>query len=122
VGASELPATLPAGFSYRMGLNVEILANGQTIKNLPDGTGIQIDFPLNNHSPDHLAVLYWNDPDGDGKGEWIEVSKSLSLDEVIEAFTTKSTDELYKLITSATDTYYPSLTTDKTGIFILAKK
>jgi hypothetical protein len=122
MGAKELPAPLPAGVSYLIGLNVDILTNGQTLQNLPDGSGIQIDFPLNNQPSDQVAVLYWNDPDEDGTGEWIEVLKPLSQDKVVEAFTTKSTDEFYKLITSATDTFYPSLTTDKTGVFILVKK
>ena len=119
--ASELPAKLPAGFSYVMGLDVDVLSNGQLLKNLPDGTGIELDFPISGQQS-QFAVLYWNDPDGDGKGEWIEVSKELGKDKIFQALNTKSTDELYKLITSATDTFFPSLTTDRTGIFILVKK
>jgi len=121
VQASGLPGKLPTGFSFVMGLKVEVLTNGQIIKKLPDGTGIELDYPLYKQSRDQFAVLYWNDPDGDGKGEWIEISKQLSQDKISQALTTKSTDELYQLIhTSAV--FYPTLTTDKTGIFILVKK
>jgi len=117
-----LPAKLPTGFSYVMGLDVDILTKGQIVKNLPNGTGIEMDFPLNKQSQDKLALLYWNDPDGDGKGEWVEVSKQLGKDKIFQTLSIKSTNELYKLITSAADTFYPNLTTDKTGIFILVKK
>ena len=105
-----------------MGLDVDILSHGQFVKNLPKGTGIEMDFPFNKESRDKLAILYWNDPDGDGKGEWVNISQQLGKDKIRQALTTTSADELYKLIPSATDTFYPSLTTDKTGIFILAKK
>jgi hypothetical protein len=105
-----------------MGLDVDILFNGQLVKNLPDGSGIQLDFPLNKQTPDKLALLYWNDPDGDGKGEWLTVTKKLGKDKIFQALTTKSTDEFYKLIPSAEDPFFPNLTTDKSGIFILVKK
>ena len=105
-----------------MGLKVEILSNGQIVKNLPNGTGIEMDYPLNKQSQDHLALLYWNDLDGDGKGEWAQVSKQLGKDKIFQTLSLKSTDEFYKLITSAADTFSPNLTTDKTGIFILVKK
>ncbi|HKG53459.1 MAG TPA: hypothetical protein VKB04_04310, partial [Anaerolineales bacterium] len=80
------------------------------------------DYPLNKQTPDHLALLYWNDPDGDGKGEWVQVSKQLGKDKIFQTLSLKSTDEFYKLITNTGDTFYPNLTTDKTGIFILVKK
>ncbi len=98
------------------------MTNGQIIKTLPNGTGIELDYPLYKQSRDHFAVLYWNDSDGDGKGEWIEVSKQLSQSKIPEALTTKSTNELYQLIQTVSNVFYPSLTTDKTGIFILVKK
>jgi len=122
VGKNELPAQLPAGFSYVMGLKVDMFTNGQILKDLPNGSGIEMDFPLRKESRDHLALLYWNDPDGDGKGEWVDFSKQLAKDKIFQALTTKSTDEMYKLLTSTSDIFYPSLTTDKTGIFILVKK
>jgi hypothetical protein len=122
VGSNELPGKLPAGFSYVMGLKVEILSNGQIVKNLPNGTGIEMDYPLKQQTRDHVALLYWNDPDGDGKGDWVEVTKQLGKDRIFQTLSIKSADEFYKLITSASDTFYPNLTTDKTGIFILVKK
>lgn len=105
-----------------MGLKVEILSNGQIVKNLPNGTGIEMDYPLKQQTRDHVALLYWNDPDGDGKGDWVEVTKQLGKDRIFQTLSIKSADEFYKLITSASDTFYPNLTTDKTGIFILVKK
>jgi hypothetical protein len=122
VGATELPAQLPAGFTYLMGLDVDILSHGQILKNLPKGTGIEMDYPLNKESREKLALLYWNDPDGDGQGEWVNFSQQLGRDKLPQALNTTSADELYKLLTNAADTFYPSLTTDRTGIFILAKK
>ncbi len=122
VGASELPAKLPAGFSYVMGLNVDILTNGQILKNLPQGTGIEMDFPLYKQSGNQFVLLYWNDPDGDGKGEWIEVSKQLTKDKLSKTLTVKSTVELYQLIPTGSNLSYQTLTTDKTGTFILVKK
>ena len=122
IGKNELPAKLPAGFSYVMGLDVDVLSNGQIVKNLPNGSGIEMDFPLHRESRDKLALLYWNDPDGDGKGEWVEVTKQLAKSKIFQTLSVTSTDEFYKLITSAADIFYPNLTTDKTGIFILAKK
>jgi hypothetical protein len=122
VGAKELPAPLPTGFSYVMGLDVDILSNGQVVKNLPNTTGIEMDYPLNKEAREKLAILYWNDPDGDGKGEWVNISQQLGKDKINQALGTKAADELYKLITTSADTFFPGLTTDKTGIFILAKK
>ena len=122
VGAKELPAPLPSGFTYVMGLDVDILNHGQSVANLPNGTGIELDYPLNKESRDKLAILYWNDPDGDGKGEWVTFTKQMVKEKILQALGATSDDELYKLITTATDRFYPSLTTDKTGIFILVKK
>lgn len=120
IGANELPAPLPAGVSYLLGVDVNILSSGQVIKNLPDGAGIELDYPL--LSIDQLAVLYWDDPDGDGQGEWVEVSQPLSRSQLTQALTTKSEDELYKLKTLTDGGFYPVLTTDRTGIFILVAK
>ena len=122
VGARELPAPLPSGFTYVKGLDVDILSRGQLVKNLPNGTGIEMDYPLNQQSRDKLALLYWNDPDGDGQGEWVTFTRQMVKDKIQQALSATSADEFYKLITTATDTFYPSLTTDKTGIFILVSK
>jgi len=122
VGATGLPAKLPAGYSYVMGLQLEILTNNQIIKSLPNGTGIEMDYPLNDQSREQLVLLYWNDPDGDGKGEWVEFTKPLGKDKLTPALTTKAADEFYKLNPLAREVIFSTLTTDKTGIFILVKK
>jgi hypothetical protein len=122
VEASELPANLPAGYSYIRGLQVDILTDGKILEHLPHGSGIEMDFSLNAQSRDQLAVLYWNDPDGDGKGEWNEISQLLRRERISEALTTTSTDELYELVYIGTNVFYPTLTTDKTGIFVLVQK
>ena len=75
-------ASLPTEYSYVKGVRVDILTNGQFLQNLPDGTGIEMDFPFFNASPDKFTLLYWNDPDGDGKGEWVEVIKPLSRNQL----------------------------------------
>jgi len=122
VGATELPAKLPAGYSYLMGLQLDILTSGQIIKSLPTGTGIGMDYPLNDQSRDQLVLLYWNDPDGDGKGEWVEFSKQLGRDKITQTLTTKSLVEFYRVNPVAREVLFATLTTDKTGIFILVKK
>ena len=120
IGANELPAPLPAGVSYLLGLNVDILSDGQVVPNLPDGAGIELDYPL--ISIDQLAILHWNDPDGDGTGEWVEVTQPLTRGQLAEALTTESEDELYKIMTLSGGGFYPVLTTDPVGIFILVAK
>lgn len=121
VSASDLPASLPAGYAYVKGVRVDVLTSGQFIQNLPDGTGIEMDIPFFNASPDTFTLLYWSDPDGDGRGEWIEVTKPLSRNQLLEALTTESPDELYRIMTAAGAMFYPGLTTDQTGIFVLVQ-
>ncbi len=122
VSANDLPGSLPAGYSFVRGLRLDILTQAQFIQNLPDGTGVEMDFPFFNASPDAFTVLYWNDPEGDGTGEWLEVTKPLSRSQLNRTLTVKSADELYRVATAPGDRFYPALTTDKTGIFILVKK
>jgi hypothetical protein len=120
--AADLPAPLPSGYSYVKGVSVEILTNGQVIQELPDGTGIEMDIPFFNASPERFILLYWKDPDGDAGGEWLEVSEPLSRDQIASALNAESANELYKLATAASDRFYPGLTTQKTGIFVLVRK
>lgn len=122
LSANDLPGSLPTGYSYVKGLRVDILTKGQFIQNLPDGTGIEMDIPFFDASPDQFMLLYWNDPDGDGKGEWLNVSKLLSRNKLTQTLNIKSADELYKLTTAPGDMFYPGLTTDKIGIFVLVQK
>jgi hypothetical protein len=84
-----------------------------------------MDFPIYAQSQDQFAVLYWSDADGNGSGEWIELSQQLSPDEISKILSSSAGDELYRLVdgsASLTDLFYPILTTDKTGVFILVNK
>jgi hypothetical protein len=101
VSASDLPANLPAGFSFVMGLQVDVLANGQIINDLPNGSGLELDFPFSQEAPNQFAVLYWSDEDGNGRGEWIEISMQINKKQIPNTLNIK---------------------TDKSGIFILVKK
>jgi hypothetical protein len=116
IGLNDLPAALPAGFSFVAGLDLSILMNGQAVDNLPDGTGIEMDFPAG--AADQFAVLYWDE----SKGEWVEVSQELAQDKVSETLSGSDGPGLYHLTGNALDSIYPVLTTDKTGIFVLVKK
>ncbi|HMB23458.1 MAG TPA: HYR domain-containing protein, partial [Anaerolineales bacterium] len=60
VNASDLPGALPDGYSFVMGLDLDILSEGEVIDALPNGAGIQFDFPLLGESRDQFAVLTWN--------------------------------------------------------------
>jgi hypothetical protein len=122
LGAIELPAKLPAGLTYVMGVNVDVFTNGKIIKNLPQASGIEMDFPLYKQSGAEFALLYWNDPDGDGKGEWVDISKQLTKDKIFKTLSLKSTVELYQLIPTGKDLSFQTLTTDRTGTFVLVKK
>ena len=116
VDASSLPAPLPAGSTFVRGLKLDILTNGQIIQDLPDGTGIDMDFPLSNQLPDHSAVLYWNG------SQWVEISQHLNKDQISQTLGISAPDELYQLIQNITQVFYETLTTDKTGIFVLVQK
>lgn len=121
VDGTSLPGRLPNGDSFVMGLDVLVLDQGQDIQSLPNGTGIQMDFPAG--SQDQFAVLYWNDEDGDGNGEWMEISQLLNSDKLSQVMSADPADELYHISASAADgNLYKILTTEKTGIFVLVKK
>ncbi|HET9915367.1 MAG TPA: HYR domain-containing protein, partial [Anaerolineales bacterium] len=94
VSTNNMPGVLPDGFSFVMGLDVDILIKNQIIENLPDGTSIQMDFPILGGSSDQFAVLHWNG------SQWVEVSPQ----------------------TGDAQSFYQILTTDETGIFVLVKK
>ena len=115
VGSGDLPGKLPDGFTYAMGLDLTVLKDSQAIEELPNGTGVQIDFSISGDTRDQFAVLYW-----DGT-KWIEISQSISSDKISQALSGNSGNELYQ-VQSATTTFYQILTTNKTGIFVLVKK
>jgi hypothetical protein len=121
ITATNLPGQLPTGASFVMGLDVLVLNKGQVIQSLPNGTGIQMDFPA--ASPDQYAVLYWNNEDGDSNGEWIEISQQINNDKISQVLSANPEDELYHISATASDSkLYKILTTEKTGIFVLVKK
>ncbi len=94
VDANNLPGALPNGYSFVMGLDLGILSEGKLIEDLPNGTSIQLDFPILGGPKAQFAVLHW-----DGN-QWIEISQQ----------------------SSDNQDFYQIVTMDKTGIFILVKK
>jgi hypothetical protein len=119
VGASDLPAQLPEGFSYVMGLDVDILSAGQFIEELPEASGIEMDFPTYDQPADQYAVLFWSA----AEGKWIEVSQQISADEIPQTLQAAADDELYQILSEElSQLFHQALTTQKTGIFVLVKK
>lgn len=110
--AGNLPGKLPNGMTFTSGVNVQILNEGQVMQDLPEGAGIQLDFPI---SADQYAVLYW-----DGS-KWIEITQTAGEDQVSGLVNTNSANELY-LLESSEEAFYKVLTTEKTGVFVLVKK
>lgn len=103
-------------------MKADVLTNGKKLNELPESSGIEMDFPLHRQARDQFAVLYWSDPDGDGKGKWIELSKQIDFNKISEYLGITTGEELYQLIRNTASGFYPTLTTEKTGIFILVKK
>lgn len=123
--AAGLPANLPDGYSFVSGLAVDVLQNGQLVKDLPVSSGVQMDFPIPNGSKSQFAVLYWSDDDGDGKGEWLEISQQITQDKLSATLLVNAEDELYQVVQDpkqATNVFHSALTTDKTGLFVLVTK
>jgi hypothetical protein len=115
IDVNNLPGELPNGYSFVAGLDVDILSENQSMEGLPDGTGIQMDFPISDGSPDQFAALYWSG------SEWIEISQQISDAEIPQAISGNSDNEFYQ-VQNALDAFYQVLTTNKTGIFALVKK
>ena len=111
VSEDGLPASLPEDSSFVLGLDLSILDEGQALKTLPVGAGVQLDFPV---AAGEYTVLFWDE----AAGEWVEVSSPLATGELAEAL---EGDGLFKLTPSLAD-FLQILTTDKTGIFILVQK
>lgn len=95
------------------GLNVQIFNDGKALSTLPDGSGIQLGFPVS--EDDQFAVLHWNG------SMWIEITQKTNEDNVSSLVDANPANELYQL-ESADGNFYQVLTTEKTGTFILVKK
>ena len=118
-----LPAPLPHDFSFVQGLNVLVLLEQQVVKELPTGTGVQVDFPIAANTQDEYVVLLWNDEDGDGNGEWLDVMQLVVDQDLSKVMSTNPDDELYEIRpTKVLEAFYRIITTEKTGTFVLVKK
>jgi len=124
VDTNHLPGRLPFGYTFVMGLNFDVLFNSQIVKDLPNGSGVEIDFPVTSTPKDQLVALYWSDDDGDGKGEWLEISQELTQDKIPQALVNNTEDELYRIkdSTAQANLLYQIITAEKTGTFILVRK
>jgi hypothetical protein len=93
IDAGNLPGQLPDGSTFAMGLDLSILSQNQAIEALPNGTSVQMDFPISG-GKDQFAVLHW-----DGSA-WVEVAPQAN----------------------DSQSSYQIVTTDKIGSFVLVKK
>jgi len=123
VQADTLPAPLSSEYSFVQGLNVLVLFEQQVVKDLPTGAGVQLDFPVPANTQDQFTVLLWDDQDGDGKGEWLNVTQLIKDQELSKILSADPNDELYELVPTKTlEAFYRVITTEKTGTFVLVKK
>ena len=65
-----------------------------------------------------FAVLYWHET----ARQWVEIDAPLERQEIPEALLRTTGDELYRLFRNEASVFFPVLTTDKTGIFVLVSK
>jgi hypothetical protein len=63
----DLPSPLPDGFSFVMGLTLDILTNGEIQAKLPEDSTIEMEIPISDGSPE-FAVLHWSGT------AWTEIS------------------------------------------------
>jgi hypothetical protein len=112
--ADHLPGQLPNGATFVMGLDLSVYSENQLVKDLADGTGVQMDFPILGNVKDQFAVLHWSG------SEWVEVSQEINASEVSEMLNGNN-HGLYQ-IQSPTDEFYQIFTTEETGIFVLVQK
>jgi hypothetical protein len=114
VTSSSLPGKLPNGFTLVAGLHLQILSEGEILQELPDGSGVQMDFPTSG-ADDQFAVLFWNG------NAWVEITQTSSEDKVSVLVNANAANEFYHIGSTDGD-FYKVLTTEKTGIFVLVKK
>lgn len=118
VTSDKLPGQLPGG-AFVKALTVDILAEGASIKELPQGSGLQLDFTIPADSQDQYAVYLW---DAENK-EWLDVTQLMKDEELSKMLTTDAEDELYQIVpTETTKALYRILSTEKTGTFVIVKK
>ncbi|HKY54665.1 MAG TPA: HYR domain-containing protein [Anaerolineales bacterium] len=121
--ADTLPAQLPDQYSFVQGLNVLVFFEQEVIKALPTGTGVQLDFPIPANTQNQYAMLLWDDEDGDGMGEWLDVTQLVADKDLSKVMSADASDELYQITPTKTlEAFYRVLTTEKTGTFVLVKK
>jgi hypothetical protein len=111
--ANSLPSPLPASYTFVKGLDVRVLKQGKALTELPENTGIQLDFPSPGAS--QYALLYW-----DGT-EWIEITELVEAGEVNDLLADATGDELF-MIDNTENGLSKALTTEPTGTFVLVKK
>jgi hypothetical protein len=116
VDANHLPGPLPSGLSLLTGVDVTVLNKGQKLTEFPNGSGIEMDFPLSNQSADKLAVLYWNG------STWTEVSEQIDPGDVSQMINSTAGNGLYQLAQDTGALFHTILTAHKTGVFVLVKK
>ncbi len=119
VDLNSLPAELPDGLSYIDALNIAVLFEGDLVKELPLGTGVQLDFPITANAQDEYAVLLWDNENN----EWLDVTQIMKDEDLSKTLSTDTADELYQIVpTETTKALYRILSTENTGTFVIVKK
>lgn len=65
------------GVKLVAGIEIQILREGQVLEMLPDGSGIQLDFPSADGVGDQFVALY-----GNGNA-WIEITQETSGEQAL---------------------------------------
>jgi hypothetical protein len=78
ITASNLPAELPAGLTYKNAVQINLFKLGKPVTNLQtwDISMITFAFPAE-INPGKLVVLYWNPSLNDGQGGWVRLFVAL---------------------------------------------
>ena len=120
---NTLPAQLPNGYSFVQGLHVRVMFDQQIVKTLPTGTGVQLDFPVPANTQNQFAVLLWDDEDGDGNGQWLDVTQLIKDQDLSKTLSVDADDELYQITPTKTfEAFYRVITTEKMGTFVIVQK